>query len=252
MSVELARVGPFEVVDLSRRQLAEALVADWAAATRPIRVFALHVGGLNRERDADFVALLSDAEWCYADGASVVLVARAAGARDIQRAPTTDLAHAVLDLVAARAGGEATFAMLGGPPGLADRAARRLEAEHRARCVYTSDGFRSDWTPVLEELKGARPDVVFVGMGMPREAQWVSAHVDSLAPGLVMTCGGWFGFLAGEESRAPAIVQRHGIEWVWRLVQSPRLLSRYTRGTLTTARLFLTALLASPRRAARS
>lgn len=123
---------------------------------------------------------------------------------------------------------------------------------HRARCVYTSDGFRSDWTPVLEELKGARPDVVFVGMGMPREAQWVSAHVDSLAPGLVMTCGGWFGFLAGEESRAPAIVQRHGIEWVWRLVQSPRLLSRYTRGTLTTARLFLTALLASPRRAARS
>ncbi|WP_157936936.1 WecB/TagA/CpsF family glycosyltransferase [Geodermatophilus chilensis] len=252
MSGESVRVGPFDVVDLSRAQLAEALVEAWAVATRPIRVFALHVGGLNRARDAAFVALLDDAEWCYADGASVVLVARAAGARHIQRAPTTDLAHAVLDLVAARAGGEVTFAMVGGPAGLADRAARRLEAEHPARCVFTSDGFRSDWAPVLEQLKNARPDVVFVGMGMPREAEWVSAHVDSLAPGLVMTCGGWFGFLAGEESRAPAVFQRHGIEWVWRLVQSPRLLSRYARGALTTAHLFASALLASPRRRARS
>jgi N-acetylglucosaminyldiphosphoundecaprenol N-acetyl-beta-D-mannosaminyltransferase len=252
MAVESVHVGPFEVVDLSRRQLAEALVEDWVTATRPIRVFALHVGGPNRRRDAAFVALLDDAEWCYADGAAVVLVARAAGARDIQRAPTTDLAHAVLDLLAARAGGEATFAMVGGPPGLAERAAHRLEAEHRARCVFTSDGFQRDWDPTLEGLKSARPDVVFVGMGMPREAQWVSEHLDSLSPGLVMTCGGWFGFLAGEEFRAPAVLQRHGAEWVWRLLQSPRLLSRYTRGAVTTGSLLLAALYPSRGRAVRS
>ncbi|MGK5172096.1 WecB/TagA/CpsF family glycosyltransferase [Geodermatophilus sp. CPCC 205761] len=251
VAVEPVRVGPFRVVDLAREQLAEALAQDWAEATRPIRVFALHVGGLNRWRDAGFVDLLGGAEWCYADGASVVLVARAAGAVDIQRAPTTDLAHAVLDLIAARAGGEATFALVGGPPGLAERAAQRLEAEHGARCVFTSDGFQEDWVPVLEGLKSVRPDVVFVGMGMPTEAQWVTAHIDHLAPGLVMTCGGWFGFLAGEESRAPAVLQRYGVEWLWRLLQAPRLLTRYVRGAVTTARLCLPAALGGPRRSAR-
>jgi N-acetylglucosaminyldiphosphoundecaprenol N-acetyl-beta-D-mannosaminyltransferase len=241
-AAETVPVGPFAIADVSRSQLTAALVAQWARAQEPVRVFALHVGGLNCWRDQVFVRQLRDAEWLYADGAAVVLVARGAGAADIQRAPTTDLAHLVLDEVGRQAGRAVRIALVGGPPGLAERAARRLEGLHAVRTVVTSDGFREDWIPLLTELREQRPDVVFVGMGMPQEAAWVTEHLSGFPAALVMTCGGWFGFLAGEESRAPAVLQRHGAEWLWRLLQSPRLLPRYAQGVLTTARMLVTAL----------
>lgn len=235
--VETVGVGPFAVADVSRRRLTESLVAAYDSATKPVRVFALHVGGLNRGRDQDFVRLLNSAEWLYADGAAVVLVARAAGAEEVQRAPTTDLAHSVLDALGEKLGRAVRVALIGGPPGLAELAGRRLVEEHGVEIVAVSDGFRDDWSSVLTLLREQRPDVTVVGMGMPREAEWVTDSLSQLPHGLVLTCGGWFGFLAGQETRAPAIVQKFGVEWLWRLAQSPRLASRYTSGMWTTVRL---------------
>jgi len=237
-AIETIAVGPFAVADVSRARLVEALVADWELAKEPVRVFALHVGGLNRRRDESFVQLLNDAEWLYADGAAVVLVARAAGAKSIQRAPTTDLAHLILEELARRARRTVRVALVGGPPGLAGRAADRLAELHDVEIVLTSDGFKDDWVPVLSALRAQEPDVLIVGMGMPREAAWVSEHLLSFPTSLILTCGGWFGFLAGEESRAPALLQRFGAEWLWRMLQSPRLISRYAQGLATTAHLF--------------
>ena len=251
MTAGTVTVGPFVVADATRAGLTEALAEACVSAGRPTRIFALHVGGLNQWRNSRFVALVNDAEWVYADGAAVVLVARAAGATDIQRAPTTDLAHEVLDAVANRAGRTVRIALIGGPPGLAERAARQLEDGHAAEAVGISDGFQRDWSSLLQQLRRAQPDVVFVGMGMPREAEWVTEHLDALPPALIMTCGGWFGFLAGEESRAPERVQQHGAEWIWRLVQSPRLLSRYVRGAATTASLVVGAVAARKRNSRR-
>ena len=53
-----------------------------------------------------------------------------------------------------------------------------------------------------------------------------------------MTCGGWFGFVVGDEQRAPEWMQRIGMEWTWRLAQSPRRLAkRYALGAVRTAQL---------------
>lgn len=234
-------VGPFEVADISRRRLAKTLVSAHGGATNPVRVFALHVGGLNRRGDGDVVRMLNGAEWVYADGAAVVLIARIAGATEIQRAPTTDLAHAVLEGLAEELGRPVRVALIGGPPGLAERAGLRLVELHGVQVVATSDGFRNEWSSLFTRLREQRPDVTFVGMGMPREAAWVDESLPQLPKGLVITCGGWFGFLAGQESRAPAIVQKYGAEWVWRVMQSPRLASRYASGLWTTAHLLLLA-----------
>ncbi len=240
--VNTVQVGPFEVADVSRDQLQRALVAQLLRTDAPVRVFALHVGGLNKARDPQFVSTLNRAEWLYADGASVVLLARAAGAKNIQRAPTTDLAHVVIDALADALGREVRIALVGGPPGLAEKAAGRLEQLHRARVVVAQNGYQDAWVSTVRELGRAHPDVVFIGLGMPAEARWVSEHLKELPPSLVMTCGGWFGFLAGQESRAPAVVQRHGLEWLWRLMQSPRLGFRYAAGLGTTVRVLVSTL----------
>ena len=70
--------------------------------------------------------------------------------------------------------------------------------------------------------------------------KWVDAHVQDLPPCLVMTCGGWFGFITQDEKRAPQWVCDAGLEWTYRIAQSPRRLAkRYARGAFSTAALSL-------------
>lgn len=226
-------VGPFPVDDLTLSELTDrvaALVRGRAGAD-PNLVFALHVGSLLHRSDPEFLAAVRSASVVYADGIAIVALARLAGARHVVRAPTTDLGWAFLRRAAEVLGRDARVFLVGGSPGLAEAAGRALEAGAAVRVVGTAHGFHESWAPVLADIAAAQPDVVIVGLGMPREALWCRDHGADLPPALVLTCGGWFGFLAGKERRAPEWAQRRGIEWVFRLRQSPRrLFRRYALG----------------------
>lgn len=230
-------VGPFVVDDLSYDDAVEAAVA-LAAEDRdePSRAYALHVGGLNHRRDVEFVAEMASAELVYADGGSVVLLAKLAGADRVERAPTTDLGWSILRSLGDRLGRATRIAMIGGPPGLAERAGAALEQGGAGTVVFTADGYQEDWTSVLTQLGDTQPDVCVIGMGAPREMLWVRQWYGQLPNALVLTCGGWFGFLAGEEQRATGVLRRPGLEWIARVAQSPRRLgARYFRGVGSTA-----------------
>jgi N-acetylglucosaminyldiphosphoundecaprenol N-acetyl-beta-D-mannosaminyltransferase len=229
-------VGPFVVDDLSYSEVVGA-AAKLAAGDQcsPARAYALHVGGLNHRQDADFVDEMRAAELVYADGGSIALLAKLAGARHVQRAPTTDLGWDVLRGVGQRLGRPARLALIGGPPGLANRAGAVLEDGAAGTVVFESDGFQDDWEPVLDSLVAADADVCLVGMGAPREMLWVRTWYHRLPHALMLTCGGWFGFLAGDERRAGVLLRRPGREWIARVAQSPRRLGpRYARGAVST------------------
>jgi N-acetylglucosaminyldiphosphoundecaprenol N-acetyl-beta-D-mannosaminyltransferase len=229
-------VGPFMVDDLRYSEIVDA-AAKLAAGDRgtPARAYALHVGGLNQRHNADFVDEMRAAELVYADGGSIVLLAKLAGARRVQRAPTTDLGWDVLRAVGQRLGRPARLALIGGPPGLANRAGAALEDGAAGTVVFESDGFQANWEPVLDNLVAAEADVCLVGMGAPREMLWVGTWYHRLPHILLLTCGGWFGFLAGDERRAGALLRRSGLEWIARVAQSPRRLGpRYSRGAVST------------------
>lgn len=224
-------------------ELVDVLCREAIKTRRPLIALALHVGGLRLHNQPAFVRAFNSADVGYADGIGAVALARAGGARRIGRAPTTDLGWKVLHRWALASSEPVRVALIGGPPGLAARAAQALVGGVGVQVVLAVDGYREDWDEQLELLRKARPHVLFVGMGMPREAHWVADHRDSLPPCLVMTCGGWFGFLAGEERRAPRIVQRAGLEWTWRLAQQPRrLVSRYAGGLFALVPLIARAL----------
>ena len=203
-------VGPFVVDDLSYDDAVEAAVA-LATADRdvPSRAYALHVGGLNHRRDSNFVAEMASAELVYADGGSVVLLAKLAGADQVERAPTTDLGWSILRALGDRLGRPTRIALIGGPPGLAERAGAALTEGGAGTIVFTADGYQEDWTPVLAELVAAEPDVCVVGMGAPREMLWVRQLVRPAATragadlrGLVRLPGR--GGAAGHRRPAPA------------------------------------------------
>jgi N-acetylglucosaminyldiphosphoundecaprenol N-acetyl-beta-D-mannosaminyltransferase len=230
-------IGPFEVHDLSQSAVVETIVgaARTTARRRTWVGYALHVGGLNERGNRDYVRAMANADCVYADGISVVLLARLAGAQHIERAGTTDIGWDVLRRLSAELGRPARVALLGGPDGLASRALAVLEAETQVVGVAAEHGYRDDWEPVLARLATSHVDILLVGLGAPLEMEWVERHRDRLPHCVVLTCGGWFGFVASEEKRAPRWMRMAGLEWSFRLIQAPRrLLKRYARGMVST------------------
>lgn len=240
--VNTVPVGGVRVADASQRAVIE--MAARPACARARLVFALHVGGLLDLEQAPFRHALDAADVLYADGAAVVLLAKAGGARQIERAPTTDIGVPVLKELSRQLMRPARVAVVGGPDGLADRAGEALVQLTGVEIVYTHHGyFRTD-SDVLDALRELQPDVVVLGLGMPKEALWAHQHQDDLPPTVVLTCGGWLGFLTGGERRAPAVLQRTGLEWTYRLAQHfPRLIGRYSAGALKVARLLPLSLI---------
>jgi len=239
-------VGPFRLLDLDRSGVV-ARIADLTLANlghRPTVAFACHVAGLNLRRDDDFVAAVQRGDVIYADGVSVTALMKIAGARRPERHPTTDLGWEVLAALSERLGRPARVALVGGPDGLAARAGAVLVAQAGVDVVATEHGYHHpDWSAVLDRLRAAAPDIVVVGLGMPTEALWTARHLADLPPALVLTCGGWFGYLVGEEKRAPDWMRRSGVEWVARLTQAPgRLWKRYATGVVSTAAMVPAAL----------
>ena len=91
---------------------------------------------------------------------------------------------------------------------------------------YHSPPFRA-LTPEEDEeivnmINQARPDVLWVGLGMPKQEQWISDHRTALKAPVVVGAGASFKFLTGAVPRAPAWVRNLGFEWLWRLVQEPK------------------------------
>lgn len=230
------RVGHLRVADTSRRDLAR-LIARTRKRDGALLVAAAHVSAL--AQDPVTVRAYEKMDVTYADGASVVALARLAGAKRIQRSPTTDLGVDLLHLLSRDLERLVTVAMIGGPMGLAQRAAAALPQD-ACRVVAIRDGYNINVEELAASLNELSPDVVFLGLGSPYEQVFAG---EELGPRLVistvvMTCGGWFGFLAGDEKRAPSWMQRVGLEWGFRVVQSPaRLLPRYLSGAVATIRI---------------
>jgi N-acetylglucosaminyldiphosphoundecaprenol N-acetyl-beta-D-mannosaminyltransferase len=78
----------------------------------------------------------------------------------------------------------------------------------------------------VARINAARPDVLWVGLGLPKQESWIHAHLDRLQVPVVVGVGAAFGFMSGQVSRVPAWIGDAGFEWVWRFVAEPRKLWR--------------------------
>ena len=83
---------------------------------------------------------------------------------------------------------------------------------------------------ILQMVATAKPDVLIVGLGAPKQELWVHAHRDQITAPVALCVGAAIDFLAGEKPRAPRWVRRLGFEWLHRLASEPRRLAfRYLR-----------------------
>lgn len=174
------------------------------------------------EREPGLLQAWQNADLVYADGVSVVWAAGLLYGRRLEKMTGADWIGRLAALSASL--GRRWF-LLGGAPGSAELAGLRLlEAYPGLQIVGTYYGyFRDDETPtVLDRIETARPDLLFVGLGTPRQELWLSRHRAAIETPLCWTVGALFDYLSGAERRVPAWMNRSSLEWLFRLWVNPR------------------------------
>jgi N-acetylglucosaminyldiphosphoundecaprenol N-acetyl-beta-D-mannosaminyltransferase len=117
----------------------------------------------------------------------------------------------------------------GAAPGVAEAAAQRMGTMYPgAQIVGCRDGFfKPDETPaIVEQIRAARPDVLCVALGIPKQEKWIAANRQALRVPVLIGVGGTLDVLSGNVRRAPLWMRRLQIEWVWRLLSNPRKISK--------------------------
>jgi N-acetylglucosaminyldiphosphoundecaprenol N-acetyl-beta-D-mannosaminyltransferase len=173
-------------------------------------------------RDRELREACRSGDLVLADGMSVVWALRAAATPVPERVTGVDLMSRLLE-EGARRGLRAYF--LGARQeviqALVELCARRYPGLVVAGC---RNGYFSaaDHPAIVEEIRGRRPHLLFVGMPSPFKEVFCQRHRDRLDVPVLMGVGGSFDVLAGYVSRAPRWLRAVGMEWSWRLLMEPR------------------------------
>ncbi|QNK87609.1 WecB/TagA/CpsF family glycosyltransferase [Sporosarcina sp. resist] len=179
---------------------------------------------MKAKEDPGLKALLNRAEFQIPDGIGVIIASKLKKGSISSRITGIDMMDRIVR-EAARTG--RTVFLYGAKPGVANKAAQQLKQTYPDLNVAgTQDGYESDTSKVLETINKAKPDILFVAMGSPKQEQWIEQHRDNLYPTLYQGVGGSFDVLAGNVKRAPAAFQKMGAEWLYRLLKEPSRLKR--------------------------
>lgn len=192
----------------------------------------LHYAMLTSQ-DPRLPAVNDEAAFIVADGMPLVWASGWRSERLPERVAGSDLVPALCAQAASH--GQRVF-FLGGAPGIADEAARRL----RQRCPglqiagVEAPPFRTlsaaEENAMMDRIRAARPDLLFIAFGQPKGEVWMAQHYQALGVPVSVQIGASLDFLAGKVPRSPLWIQRIGFEWAYRLSREPgRLTSRYAR-----------------------
>jgi N-acetylglucosaminyldiphosphoundecaprenol N-acetyl-beta-D-mannosaminyltransferase len=179
-------------------------------------------------RNPAFRAAYSRVSLSLADGMPLVWASHLLGSPLPERVAGSDLLIPVLQLAARR---KYRVYLLGGAPGVAEQTARLL-GDKMGMVIVGWDDARiamdgSDpGDASIARAKAARPDLIFVALGPPKQELWIDRAQGHLGSAVSLGVGASLDFLVGKYKRAPRWMARTGLEWLYRLLQEPRRLWR--------------------------
>jgi len=229
-AIPVLRIGPAEVHVLTEASCVDAIVSALDAGRGGV-VVTHNLDHVRRlDRDPAFRDLCAIADLRTADGMPLVWASRLMGRPLPERVAGSDLVWSLSRAVARRGG---SVFLLGGDPGTADAAARRLAEDlpglRVCGTLCPEPGFEDrpeEMAAMRRLVREARPDVVYVALGSPKQERLIAAIRGETPGAWWLGVGISFSFVCGEVSRAPAWMRRTGLEWAHRLAQEPRRLAR--------------------------
>jgi len=193
---------------------------------------------LRAGKDPEYHAILKSADLVTPDGAGILWAATTLNYPLPERVTGIDIIHNICQL-AARKG--YSLYLLGSYPGVASEAALNLtkkypgikiagthhgyfRCEDSQNCEDVKNGNNDknkEEEEIITEIKENRPDILLVGMGVPKQEKWINKNLNRLNIPVCMGVGGSFDVISGRIPRAPLWMQRHGMEWVYRSIKQP-------------------------------
>jgi len=168
-----------------------------------------------------------DAALVLADGWPIVFASRLLGRPLPERVAGSDLVPALFSTQRSL-----RVFLLGAAPGVAELAAEKIHGRWPSVSVVDTyspplgfENLPEENEFILERLGQARPDLLVVGLGAPKQEMWVHAHLPRISASAALCVGATIDFLAGHRRRAPRWMQRVGLEWFYRMIKEPRRLA---------------------------
>ena len=187
---------------------------------------------------------LRDADFVTADGMPIVLLSKLLRRALPERVTGADMVPRICRRCAEE--GMSVY-VLGGDREAIEEALRKLKVESlKLKVVGIDPAFvklDEDQPEIIERINAAKPDILFVALGNPKQELWMGRNKEKLDVGAMIGIGGTFNFLAGRVKRAPKWMQKSGLEWIYRIIQEPgRLWRRYAYGLVKFGWLSLRAM----------
>ncbi len=176
--------------------------------------------------DSEFREVVNSADLVTPDGAGILLGSSWQGTPLKSRVSGVDIAINV-----ARMAAEEGFSLFlfGAAPGVAERAAENLKREFPGlEIAGTRHGYfqPSEEAEIVRQIRESGAKALFVALGMPRQEMFIRKHFGDLGISVAIGVGGSLDVFSGVVKRAPEWMQRHGLEWAYRLMQNPRKINK--------------------------
>lgn len=173
------------------------------------------------QSDPELKAIYESASWVTADSNGVVWALGRQGVK-VERVSGVDLADRLLALSASK--GYSVY-LLGAAPGVAEAAKERMMVKYPGcNIIGAQHGHfpASENAFVAEQLADHKPDILFVAMGIPRQEKFIEEAKKYMQFGVAMGVGGTLDVMSGQVKRAPILIQKLKIEWLWRTLLNPK------------------------------
>lgn len=171
--------------------------------------------------DTVFRTIINHAALVVADGIGIVWGTRYIGMATPERVTGTDT---LVEIAKHCANKGYRLYLLGAAPGVAEEAATRLQILAPGLQIagtYAGSPTAAEEDAIIERIRTAKADILCVAYGAPAQEQWIARNLARLPVAVAMGVGGAYDFLSGRQLRAPRMMQRLGLEWLYRLYREP-------------------------------
>lgn len=160
------------------------------------------------------------------DGIGVVKAANYIGIKEIQERITgVDISYELLDLANKY---NKSIYLLGASKEVITSTVEKIKVNYpMVNIVGYKDGYVEDKDAVFEDIYSLKPDIVLVALGVPKQELLIAKHYDKFEKGIFVGVGGTFDVISGTKKRAPIIVQKLNIEWLYRIAGDKERIKRF-------------------------
>lgn len=178
---------------------------------------------LAAQKSPEFSQIINDAELVIPDGVGVQIGLKILG-HNVNRIPGIEFGYSLLQNCAKN---NKPVALVGAKPEVIELAQKNLKNDiPNLNIVYAHDGYFSDDEAVIKDIIDAKPELVLVALGSPKQEFFIKKLKPSLPDAIMVGLGGSFDVWAGVVKRAPKLYQKLGIEWLYRTIKEPQRIKR--------------------------